>query len=72
MTKESQMEIVSDHLCHSQSKSLSVFDGNVRNQIRSPRDILGWSDIDLTLLLSENGGHLEMFFHAMKWIDGHH
>ena len=35
-------------------------------------NLLGWSDIDLTLLLSENGGHLEMFFHAMKWIDGHH
>ena len=31
--KESQMEIVSDHLCHFQSKSLSAFRRNVRNQI---------------------------------------
>ena len=49
--KESQMEIVPDHLCHFQSKSLSAFLGNVRNQICFPGPRSPWLLLTPYLLL---------------------
>ena len=63
--KESQMEIVSDHLCHFQSKSLSAFRRNVRNQICFSRSIwmvlLFLVEVNILIFFGYNDFHTVQF-----------
>ena len=63
--KESQMEIVSDHLCHFQSKSLSAFRRNVRNQICFSGSIwmvlLFFVEVSILIFFGYNDFHMVQF-----------